>query len=117
VEDAEGAMPSIANQKDVLEHMPDAPKRFALFGALAAAVLMAMIGGFAWVQWREVDHANSLAQRERETEISNLQYRMMESDRAAIELARMQRNESRFLADLARQHRRRRAQEKLMGVR
>ena len=45
-------MPSIANQKDVLERMPDAPKRFVLFGALAAAVLMAMIGGFAWVHDR-----------------------------------------------------------------
>jgi hypothetical protein len=80
------------------DKLPDALKRFA---ALAAAVLMVMIGAFAWMQWREADHAKSLAQRERGAEIK---YRMMESDRAAIELARMQRNESRYLADLGRQY-------------
>ena len=36
-------LPSIADQKDVLEHMPDAPKRFALFGTLAAAVGLAVM--------------------------------------------------------------------------
>ena len=59
----EGAMPSIANQKDVLERMPDAPKRFVLFGALAAAVLMAMIGAFAWMQWREARNGRRCRRR------------------------------------------------------
>jgi len=80
-------------------------KRRELITALgAAAVLMAMISGFAWVKWGEADRAESLAQREGKTGDMNLQRRFMEPTLAEAEFARMQRNVSRFLADLARQH-------------
>ena len=65
----------------------------AVLGTTASWVLLAMIGGFAWVQWGEADRAKS----EREAAIRNLQHQNME-------FARTQRNESRFLADVARQH-------------
>src|SRR5262245_64744797 len=65
----------------------------AVFGITASWALLAMIGGFAWVQWGEADRAKAA----REAAIRNLQQQTME-------FARTQRNESRFLADLARQH-------------
>src|ERR1700730_7276748 len=68
----------------------------AVLGTTASWALFAMIGGFAWVQWGEADRTKSLAQREREAAIRNLQHQKME-------FARTRRNESRFLADLARQ--------------
>src|SRR5580704_634736 len=65
----------------------------AVLGTTASWALLAVIGGFAWVQWGEADRAKS----ETEAAIRNLRHR-------GLELARTQRNESRFLADLARQH-------------
>src|SRR6516165_1606116 len=65
----------------------------AVLGITASWVLLAVIGGFAWVQWGEADRAKS----EREAAISNLQHQ-------ALAFARTQRNESRYLADVARQH-------------
>ena len=80
-------------------------KRRKLITALGAAtVLMATIGGFAWVQWGKADRAGSLARREGQTDDMNLQHRFMEPTLAAAEFARMWRNVSRFLADLAHQH-------------
>src|SRR5258708_5983788 len=81
-------------------------KRRELIAALGAAtVLMAMIGGFAWVQWGK--GADSLARREGKTDDMNLQHRFMRPTLAETEFARMRRNVSRFLADLADQHQRR----------
>src|SRR5215467_8281383 len=70
----------------------------------AATLLIAMTGGFAWVQLGKSDRAESLARSEGKTSDKNLQHRFMEPALAAAEFARMQRNVSRFLADLARQH-------------
>ena len=80
-------------------------KRRELITALGAAtVLMAMIGGFAWVQWGKADRADSFVRREGKTGDMNLQHRFMAPTLAETEFVRMQRNVSRFLADLARQH-------------
>jgi hypothetical protein len=38
-------------------------QRWMTYGALAAALLMAIIGGFAWFQWDEAERAKLLAQR------------------------------------------------------
>ena len=65
----------------------------AVLGITASWVLLAVIGGFAWVQWGEADRAKS----EREAAIRNLQHQEMA-------FTRTQRNESRFLADVARQY-------------
>src|SRR5580704_6375745 len=72
-------------------------KFIAILATTVWWALVAMIGGFAFVQWGEADRARSSAQRERDGAIADLQHRK-------AEFARMQRNESRFLADLARQH-------------
>src|SRR6266849_1529789 len=70
-------------------------KRRELITALGvAAVLVAIISGFAWVKWGGADKAGDM----------NPQRRFMEPTFAEAEFARMQRNVSRFLADLARQH-------------
>src|SRR6266436_8288579 len=70
-------------------------KRRELITALGvAAVLVAIISGFAWVKWGRADKAGDM----------NPQRRFMEPTFAEAEFARMQRNVSRFLADLARQH-------------
>jgi hypothetical protein len=65
----------------------------AVLVATASCALLAMIGGFAWVQWGEANRAKSQS----EAAIMTLQHQTME-------FARIQRNESRFLAHLARQH-------------
>src|SRR5712664_733359 len=70
----------------------------------AAAALMAMIGSLAWVQWEKADRAESLARREVKTGDINLQQRLTVPSVAVAEFARMRRNVSRFLADLAHQH-------------
>ena len=57
----------------------------AVLGTTTSWVLLALIGGFAWVQWGEADRAKS----EREAAIKDLQHQEMA-------LARTQRNESRF---------------------
>ena len=80
-------------------------KRRELVTALgAAAVLMTMISGFAWVKWGAADRAALLEQRAGKIGDMNLQRRFMEPTLAEVEFARMQRNVSRYLADLARQH-------------
>jgi hypothetical protein len=74
-------------------------KRWELITTLGAAtVLVAMISSFAF-KWGEADRAESFARSD-----TGLQHRFMEPALAAAEIARMQRNESRFLADLARQY-------------
>jgi WD40 repeat protein len=79
-------------------------KRQELATALgAAALLMAIIGGFVWVRSGAADRVAPLAQRDGS---GSLQPQRELMGRTAIEVgfARMQRNESRFLADLARHY-------------
>jgi WD40 repeat protein len=67
-------------------------------GAMAAALLMAIIGGLAWFEWGE-------AARERDN-ATNAEIRVTkEKRRADHELVRAQKTESLFLTDLARQQR------------
>src|SRR5215510_11609599 len=80
-------------------------KRWGSITALgAAAVLMAMIGVYAWVQWGKADRAESSSQREGKAGDMNLQRRLLNPTLVDAAFARMQRNVSRFLTDLARQH-------------
>src|SRR5215813_3137846 len=83
----------------------DRMKRWGSITALgAAAVLMAMIGVYAWVQWGKADRADSSSQREGKAGDMNLQRRLLNPTLVDAAFARMQRNVSRFLTDLARQH-------------
>jgi predicted oxidoreductase (fatty acid repression mutant protein) len=66
-------------------------QRWMTYGALAAALLMAIIGGFAWFQWDEAERAKLLAQRA--------------EARAENELMVLQTTQSRLLAGAARQQR------------
>src|SRR5258706_6500547 len=77
-------------------------KRRELITALgAAAVLMAMIGGFAWGQWGK--GAESLTQSEGKTGDMNLQHRSMAPTLADAEFGLAQRDVARFLGALARE--------------
>ena len=73
-------------------------QRRVSLGAVAAALLMAIIGGFAWLQWGEADQAKSAAVRERDNAAAA-------ELRAEAELRKAQTTQSLFLADLARQQR------------
>jgi hypothetical protein len=80
-------------------------KRRELATAVSAmAVLMAIIGGFAWVRLGVADRVIRLAE---EQGGGSRPPQRGEIGRTGIEaeFARMQRNELRFLADLAHQHR------------
>src|SRR5258706_12719529 len=80
-------------------------KRRELITALGAAtVLMAMIGGFAWVQWGKADRADSFVRREGKNGDMILQHRFMAPTLAVTEFFRMQRNSMCFLAELATIH-------------
>ncbi len=64
-------------------------QRRIAFGAIAAALLMAVVGGFAWLKWGEADRATQLAQQQKQL--------------AAVQLEEAQREQSRHLENLARQ--------------
>jgi WD40 repeat protein len=71
-------------------------QRRATIGAIVTALLMAVIGGFAGLQWKD-----ALLQRDR---ASQAETRVLgEKQRADIELTEAQTTQSRFLADLAQQ--------------
>src|SRR5215831_16847209 len=80
-------------------------KRRELATALGTtAFLMAIFSGFARMKWGAAGRGEPLAQRENKVGSINLPGQLMDPALAKAEFARMQRNESRFLADLARQH-------------
>ena len=81
---------SIASDRAAKERQLKFQRRVTI-GAIAAALLMAVIGGFAWWQWK-----NAASERDRATTAEK---------RADTRLAEAQTTQSRFLADLARQRR------------
>ena len=85
-------------------------QRRVSIGAVAAALLMAAIGGLAWVQWSAANQAKLLAQSERDKatfardEATSSERRAaQERDRADAELKKAQTTQSLFLAASARQ--------------
>jgi WD40 repeat protein len=77
---------SIAFDRALKERQLRFQRRVAL-GAMAAALLMTMVGVFAWVQWGNAHRATLMA--------------VQEKARADSQLAEAQRTQSLFLADLA----------------
>jgi hypothetical protein len=94
-------------------------QRRVTLGAITAALLMAVIGGFAWWQWKDAaserDRATAAEKRvaaerdraesERDRATAAEKRVAAERDRADTKLAEAQTTQSRFLADLARQRR------------
>ena len=74
-------------------------------GALAAALLMAIMAGFAWIQWGQADRAKLSAQQAREMAILAEQKAKVAKNNADVQLAEAQRTQSLFLSALARQKR------------
>src|SRR5579883_1133513 len=77
-------------------------KRWGLITAVGVAAVL-MIG--AWVGWEKADRDEALAHIKDTAGGTNRQAQSLKSTLVEAALARMQRNVSRFLADLARQHR------------
>ena len=88
---------SIAFDRAVKERQLKFQRRVTL-GAIAAALLMAVIGVFAGWQWKD-----AASERDRATAAEKRV--AAEKDRADTKLAEAQTTQSRFLADLARQRR------------
>jgi hypothetical protein len=87
-------------------------QRRVSIGALAAALVMAIIGGFAWFEWGEAARERDNAAQERDNaarerdNATNAEVRVTnEKRRADRELVKAQTTQSLFLADLARQQR------------
>ena len=109
---------SIAHGRATKERQLKFQRRVTL-GAIAAALLMAVIGGFAWWQWTDAaserDRATTAEKRvaaerdrtasERDRATAAEKRVAAERDRADAKLAEAQTTQSRFLADLARQRR------------
>ena len=109
---------SIAHGRATKERQLKFQRRVTL-GAIAAALLMAVIGGFAWWQWTDAaserDRATTAEKRvaaerdrtasERDRATAAEKRVAAERDRADAKLAEAQTTQSRFLADLAQQRR------------
>ena len=71
-------------------------QRWVTFGAMAAALVMLVIGGFAGIQWREAEQQRSVAVKQRTVAVER--EKEAEQQRRQAQLT-----QSRFLADLANQ--------------